>query len=67
MATIINNPPASGDGNSSGGVGMIIGVVAVIAIIALFFLYGLPALRKSQNNDTNINVPDKIQIDVNNQ
>ena len=67
MAINNNTPPVSDYSNSSGGVGMIIGVVAVIAIIALFFLYGLPALRKSQNNDTNINVPDKIQIDVNNQ
>lgn len=62
MATIINNP---GDGgNSSGGVGLIIGVIVIIAVIALFLLYGLPAMRKN-NNDTNINVPDKIQIDVN--
>ena len=62
MATIINNPD-SGSG-SSGGIGLIIGVVAVIAVIALFFLYGLPALRNS-GNGTTVNVPDRIQVDVN--
>ncbi len=61
MATIINNPDS---GSSSGGVGLIIGVIAIIAVIALFLLYGLPAIRKN-NNDTTINVPDKVQVDIN--
>jgi hypothetical protein len=62
MTTIINNPDTSG--GNSGGVGLIVGAVVIIAIIALFFLYGLPALRKSSSGTT-VNVPDKIQVDVN--
>lgn len=65
MTTIINNPDTSGSNSNSGGVGLIIAVVVIIAIIALFFLYGLPALRKSNNSGTTVNVPDKIQVNVN--
>lgn len=64
MPTIINNPPDSGGGNS-GGVGLVVGVVVVIAIIGLFFIYGLPAMRQNNSSGTTINVPDKIQVDVN--
>lgn len=60
MTTVINNP--GGEGGS--GVGIIVGVVLAIAIIAIFFIYGLPALRNN-NGGTNINVPDKIQVDIN--
>ncbi len=64
MATIINNPDSGGGGGGSAGT--IIGIVVAIIIIALFFLYGLPALRGTdRNNTTNIEVPDRIQVDVN--
>lgn len=69
MTTVINNPGNGTSDNGSGGAGMIIAVVVVIAIIALFFLYGLPALRNSAGNGSNtgttVNVPDKIQVNVN--
>ncbi len=62
MATIINNPD-SGSGNG-GGMGMLIGGIVLVIIIAIFFVYGLPAIRNA-NKGTSVNVPDKINVDVN--
>jgi hypothetical protein len=63
MATIINNPPENTD---SGGAGLIIGIVMAIIIVFLFVAYALPALRKNNNNSgTTINVPDKVDVNVN--
>ncbi len=59
MATIINNPDSSG---SDGGVGLILGVILTLVVIILFFMYGLPAIRN--NGGTNVNVPDKIDIEI---
>jgi len=61
MTTIIN--PGNNEGGN--GVGIILTVVVVLVIIFLFFVYGLPALRGGNDGGTNINVPDKINIDVN--
>ncbi|MDP3963339.1 MAG: hypothetical protein Q8Q39_02475 [bacterium] len=61
MPTIINNPPGSGD--SGGSAGLIIGILVIIVIVALFFIYALPAIR--ENSGTDINIPEKIEIDVN--
>lgn len=61
MATIINNPDG---GNSGGGVGMIFGLIILVVLVALFFLYGLPMIRNASKGTT-INVPDKVQVDVN--
>jgi len=63
MATIINNPDT---GSNSSSAGLIVGIVLAIIIIFLFIAYGLPAIRK-QNSGTNINVPDRIDINVNKQ
>jgi hypothetical protein len=60
MTTIIN--PQGGD--SGAGVGMILGVVLVLVILVLFFVYGLPALRGGNNEGTNINIPDDINVTV---
>ena len=66
MATIINNP--SGEQDTTGGAGLIIGIVVAIILFFIFIVYGIPALRGStRSNSTNINVPDKINVDVNKQ
>lgn len=62
MATIINNPDTS-SGNGA-AVGVIVGILAVVVIAILFFAYALPALRRSSNT-TNINVPDRINVNTN--
>jgi hypothetical protein len=63
MATVINNPP---DNTTEGGnAGLIIGLVLAAIIVFLFIAYGLPAMR-GQNSGTNINVPDRVDLNVNN-
>ncbi len=63
MATIVNTP---GNTESNSGVGMVMGVLLAIVIIALFFVYALPAMRGA-NRGTTVNVPDKLDVNVNQQ
>ena len=58
MSTVINNPPGTTEGNGSSAIVL---AVVVILLVALFLIFGLP--RLSDRGDTNINVPDKIQIE----
>jgi len=61
MTTIIN--PGGGEGGN--GVGMILGVIIVIVVLVLLFVYGLPAIRGNNADEgTNINIPDQIDINV---
>ena len=63
MATVVNNPPS---GNNSGGpVGMIILLIVVVALLYVVFVYGIPALQQMQPATTQITVPDKIDVNVN--
>lgn len=65
MATVINNPGDGGGGGNDSSSGVFIGIIlAVVVAGALFFIYGLPAMRNTDTGPT-INVPDKVQIDVN--
>jgi hypothetical protein len=61
MATIINNPPSND--NSGGVVGMIFGIIVLIVLVYLGYVYGLPAIR--QMGTPQINVPSKIDVNVN--
>jgi len=63
MTTIINTPQPKED--SGGGMGMVIGLVVLVLFVFLFFVYGLPALRQIKLGGTQINVPDKIDVTVN--
>lgn len=63
MATIINNPPASD--NSGGSIGMIIAIIVLLALGYFGFMYGLPALRQMQLGAPQINIPSKIDVNVN--
>lgn len=63
MTTIINTPPANKE--SGGSLGMIIGLVVLAVVVYLFFVYGLPAIQNMQLGATQINVPDKIDVNVN--
>ena len=62
MTTIINNPPSNND-NSGGPMGMIIGIIVLIVLVYLGYVYGLPAIR--QMRTPQINVPSKIDVNVN--
>ncbi len=63
MTTIVNNPSPSNE--SGGNMGMIVGLVLLLVIGYLFFVYGLPAFQKMQFGAPQINVPGKIDVNVN--
>jgi hypothetical protein len=63
MATIINNPPASD--NSGGPFGIIIVLVVLVVLGYLGFVYGLPAIRQTQVGTPQVNVPSKIDVNIN--
>lgn len=63
MVTVVNNPPPSD--NSGGPIGMIVVLVVLVVLGYLGFVYGLPALRNMQSGGVQINVPSKIDVNVN--
>lgn len=62
MTTIVNTPSSNDSGN---GMGMIIGSLILLVSIFLFFVYGLPALRQIQWGTPQVNIPSKIDVNVN--
>lgn len=64
VATIVkvNNPGNANSGNSSNGVGMIVGLIVTLAIILIFFVYVFPMLR--QISAPQITIPNKVDINV---
>lgn len=63
MTTIVNTPPA--DKEPGGSLGMIIGLVILAVVVYLFFVYGLPAIQNMQLGTPQINIPNKIDVNVN--
>lgn len=61
MTTVVNNPAPSNDSGS--GMGMMIGIVLIVIVVILFFVYGLPAIR--QSSSPQINIPEKVDININ--
>lgn len=62
MATTIINPsPAQNE--SSGNLGIIIGLVVLVVLAYLFFIYGLPMVK--QIGSPQINIPSQIDVNVN--
>jgi len=68
MTTIVNNPAPSSDNDKGGGIGLVITIFILIVIGLLFFYFGLPAIKKigsGQITTPQIIVPDKIDVNVN--
>lgn len=63
MATIVNNPPPTN--NSGGPMGMIVGFIILLVLLYLGFVYGLPAIKQMQFGTPQINIPSKIDVNVN--
>ena len=61
MATVINNPS---NGESSNGIGTILGIVLLAIIAFLFLFYGLPMLRGQVPTGSQVNIPSKIDVNV---
>ncbi len=62
MAVIVNNPAETRRDNNS----WILGLIVMLAVLFALFYYGLPALR-SANTGTNITVPDRVDVNLNQQ
>lgn len=68
MATVINNPP--GESSGGGGGGLVVGIVAAIVVILLLMFVVLPEFRDgngTSTGDTNIEVPEQVDVNVENQ
>lgn len=63
--TVIVNPQSSDNGGN--GMGFFLGIVLLIAFILMVFYFGMPYVRSlmNQNSGTQINVPDTIDVNVN--
>jgi hypothetical protein len=66
MATIVNTPAQTSD--TGNGTGFLLGVILLLAFIVLFLFYGLPLLTQSLSSVSGpqVNVPGKIDVNVNN-
>lgn len=64
MAVVVNTP--STERRSDSGLGFLVGIILLVLLAFALFYYGLPAIRgAASTSSTNINVPDKINVDVN--
>ena len=63
MTTIVNNPPAAKESGSN--MGWIVGLIVLLVVAYVFIMYGLPALQHMQVGTPQINVPSKIDVNVN--
>lgn len=63
MTTIVNNPPPSN--NADGPIGMVIALIVLLVLGYLGFVYGLPALRQIRLGGPQINIPNKIDVNIN--
>lgn len=62
MPTVINNPGNRED--SSGAVGMLVGLIILVIVLVLFFLYGLPMIRNSNPPAQEAPKTDSLDIKV---
>lgn len=65
MATIVNNPPVQQQPveRADNGNGFLLAVILIILAIVAFMYYGMPYLS-SGFGGTQVNVPDKIDVNV---
>jgi hypothetical protein len=63
MTTIVNNPPPTKE--SGGPMGMIVGLVVFIIAGYLLVTYGIPAVKLIKTGSPQINVPSKIDVNIN--
>lgn len=59
---IVNNPGSSNSGGN--GMGFLLGIIVLIVFVFLFLYYGLPMIQQSFSGPQ-INIPDKIDVNLN--
>ncbi len=61
MTTIVNSPAPT---NDSGGSSFLVGILVLIGFVLILLYYGLPALRSMGSQAPQINIPNKIDVNV---
>lgn len=51
--------------NEDSGSSMLMAVILIIVFLFVFWYWGLPLIQNAQKGGVNIQLPDKIQIEVN--
>lgn len=51
--------------HDGGGTGLIMGVILLLVVAFLLFYYGIPALNRVGTSTPQINVPEKVDVNVN--
>lgn len=76
MTTIVNNPPqqpaqqpvqqppANTDGGNMNGISFLLGAILLIVFGYFFFIYALPRMLPQQSQAPQINVPDKVDVNI---
>lgn len=64
MATTIINPPTNSNDSGGNGMGFLLGVIILVVFAVLFFVYALPYLRGLTSGGVQVNLPDKVDVNV---
>ena len=62
MTTIVNTPPSESSNNP---MVWIIGLVILLVLGYLVYVHGIPALQSMQSGGVQINIPDNLNVNVN--
>jgi len=63
MTTIVNSPTPTNT-NDSGGPSFLVGIIVLIGFVLILLYYGLPAIRNMGLQAPQINIPNKIDVNV---
>ncbi len=64
--TVINNTTPAAQPAGDNGMGFLLGVIVLILFVMGVFYYGLPLLQRSVPTIPTVNVPGKVDVNVNN-
>lgn len=64
LMTVINNTSPASQPAGDNGMGFLLGVIVLILFVLGIYYYGLPLLQRSTT--PSVNVPGKIDVNVNN-
>jgi len=64
MATTIVNPAPNNNSSDNNGMGFLLGIIVLIVFVILFFVYALPYIRGLTSGGIQINVPESIDVKV---
>ena len=63
MTTIVNSPTPTNT-NDSNGPSFLIGAIVLMGSIIIFLYYGLPAIRNMRPQAPQVNIPNKIDVNI---